>query len=269
MATYSVTDNVPFNRRGLFGVMDDAVKAMDAEPVLQCKWPGVMASPAPVTLGHDVTLKGNGCVISKYGLVVRANCVIENFRFMNIASGDAIQVIGERARHVVIKNCFFDNRESLKQDADEAISVVWGAGSEGVYIVDCVIQNFGKGMLIGCGDRSHRKAESKTKVYIKKSVFHGNSRRNPYARYCEVVLDRCIIEDWGKTWDIKSYGVRAAEGAVIRLSNCSLRQHPNAWFKPHVALDLMRGGGPHKGAIEESGGKIICTNTTIQPDWVK
>ena len=231
--------------------------------------PGQTHAAAPIVIDQPGTvLECGGHVLSGHGLVVTApNVVVCNLTIRNCA-GDGVQFLGG-ARDCTLVNVTLDNSGVHPDYGDEAISVVHGATN--IWISRCTIRGWGKAILIGCGDPEWREAEADATVIIGSTIFEGCGRRHPYVRYGTVEMGDCTIRDWGRAWSVKSYGVRAEDGAVVRMTGCRFEQRPfwqaaaNPW---RLVKELAQGCGPHKAIKTASGGKIILSKCTKNRSWI-
>lgn len=141
------------------------------------------------------------------------------------------------ANYYLISHCYLDNTGIVPSDADEAISVVWGANA---IIQNCYIKNWGKAILLGSGNEPRSMSEQMT-VTIRNCVLDGNSRRHPYVQGgMRVKIENCIIKNWGNSFHEKSGGMRI-ENSSVEVNNCLFIQdrfiQTNLW---NFFLDCCR-----------------------------
>ncbi len=201
--------------------------------------------PSHVTIdgGGQVTLTTNG-----FHLLDAEDVVIHDLAFRDVAGpGDAIGI--ERSHTVAIVHCSFDNAGLDPALPDEFVSIVWG--STDVTIAWSSFRNTDKVFLFGNGD-APPEMDATIRVTLHDNVLIGNGRRHPFVRYGRVDEYNSLIADWSYKHE-KTYGVRAAEGALVRLENDWIEQHsdaPDLTLPPELALALE--GSPWVGAVTET-----------------
>ena len=125
-----------------------------------------------------------------------------------------------RNPYYVVDHCYFDNSDVDPEDADEAISVIWGASAR---IQRTYIKNWGKGILICNGDEPDE-IRDETYVEIDHCIIDGCSRRCPYIKGGIVRMTNSLICNWGATFHEKSFGVRVGGDGVLLIENCIFLQ---------------------------------------------
>ncbi len=238
-----------------------------------CEWQGVSttASMLSVTVPETV-IQGQGRMLSGFGISLQASCSLFGMIFSQIREDDGVQIIGENARQVQVVNCILDNNGvDPNSGPDEAISIVRGAGQDGVILTGITITGWGKVILIGSGDPEWRAAESKAKVGMFGVLMDGNSRRHPYVRYIDMTMTGCTIANWGAfVYDGLTYGARAEEGANLHIVDSTIRQTPLVWRTPFKWIgNILQGFGPQMGVVRKAGGQAELINTTSSPSWVR
>ena len=176
----------------------------------------------------------------------------------------------------VVSHCFLDNSAVIPDNADEGISTLWGANAT---IKNTYIKNWGKGMLLGNGD-APESIDGNTVVTIENCVFDGNGRRNPYIQYATVHMKNCIIKNWGKTFFLKSHGVRVSTNAKLYMENCIfimdkfVQTNFKNFFKDCCKQVLSPTGilnffypGAMRGVYTEFGGKILLMDNCYKNKW--
>ena len=226
--------------------------------VIQCLWPSqvplVLMSPL-VLRQNDITLAGELRVIGAgFGLHVTGDRVnIEHLRFTSVA-GDAVMIDGPGASSCSVRGCLFVGGHPAE---DEAVSVIRGAGAEGISLVDCSFQGYAKVILVGTGDFEHAQSEANAKLFMERCHLKGNGRRHPRIRYGQAHLKDCTIADWGAVWKDFCAGIQASSGARVDIENCKFKQRICRMLNPvRLARDLIAGGGPHRAVVADSMSKV-------------
>lgn len=212
---------------------------------------GDLALASSVFVPSHVTIDGAGQVtLTTNGLHLldAEDIVIRDLAFRDVAGpGDAIGI--ERSHTVAVVHCSFDNAGLDPALPDEFVSVVWG--STDVTIAWSSFRNTDKVFLFGNGD-APPELDSQIRVTLHDNVLIGNGRRHPFVRYGRVDEYNSVIADWSYKHE-KTYGVRAAEGARVRLENDWIEQHsdaPELTLPPELAIALE--GSPWVGAVTET-----------------
>lgn len=208
-----------------------------------------LASPVPVpsrtTVDGEgrVTLTGNGLYLSG-----AEDVVLRDLAFQDVAGpGDAVTLDG--ARNVLVLHCAFDNGGLAADQPDEFVAVVNGATD--VTLAWSRFANTDKVFLFGNGD-APAEVDADIRVTLHDVLMVGNGRRHPFVRHGQVDVYNAVVADWSYKHE-KTYGVRAADGARVRLENAWIEQHSD-WTdleaSPETAVATV--GSPWLAAVAET-----------------
>lgn len=144
---------------------------------------------------------------------------------------DGITIFGalhpnSKAPKAVIRNCIIDFRNVPEEEQDEAISGVCGAVVE---VENTIIIGAKKAMLCGNGDYPNQDKEL-GRWNLFNVAFIDCGRRCPEAQDgVHVYMNQCLIENWGVTFDVRSFGAWAHRGATIEANKCVFiqKEHPS------------------------------------------
>jgi pectate lyase len=216
--------------------------------------------PSHVTIdgGGQITVEGQG-----FHLVDVEDLVFRDLRFHRILGpGDAITI--ERSHTVAVVHCDFDNEGLDPSLPDEFISVVWG--STDVTIAWSRFANSDKVFLFGNGD-APAETDEVIRVTLHDNALIGNGRRHPFVRFGQVDEYNSLISGWGLR-HVMTYGVRAADGARVRLENNWFEQESDeVALGVDCALALQLAGSPWIGACTETDdARIDAINNVVNGD---
>lgn len=115
----------------------------------------------------------------------------------------------------------FDFRDTSKEIQDEVISGVKGAE---VLLEGCVILGGIKALL--CGNSDHPCTDFQSARWeLNNCVIIGAGRRCPEAQDgTKVFMRNCWVHNWGRAFDIRSFGAWAHRGGVIIAEDCLFTQ---------------------------------------------
>lgn len=167
---------------------------------------------------RDRVFEGRGIIIREDALF--ENCVFRNITMDNGWCGDGIQCSGPIK--VTIRNCEFNNEGVDPANSDEAVSG-FRDGCQ-IFMENCTIRNWGKGILMGNGDYT-KEEEGDLFLHCKNCTFDRVGRRAPFIRYGTALMERCTFFDWGEkgTYDVKGNCIKANDAKVI-LRDCTFIQ---------------------------------------------
>lgn len=177
----------------------------------------------------------------------------------------------------LISHCHIDNSGVRPDMADEAISVVWGANAT---IKNCYIKNWGKAILLGCGDEPNSITKNMV-VNIEDCIFDGNSRRHPYIQGGMTVnMKNCVIKNWGRHFHTKSGGIRV-ENSTLHIEDCMFVQDKfvqtsllnllkDCVFQVETCRDLLNvfTPGPTRGLYTVGTSTVTMKNCYKNKWWI-
>lgn len=116
---------------------------------------------------------------------------------------DGLTVYGSNNQPTVVRQRVYDFRVCPKADQDEVLSGVDGAD---VRLSGVVILGGIKAILAGNGDHPGNDTLS-ARWLLEDCVILGAGRRCPEAQDgTTVIMRRCWIHDWGRTFDVRAFG---------------------------------------------------------------
>ena len=131
--------------------------------------------------------------------------------------GDGITVYGSDGP-VVIRNCTVDLGRWPLDKLDEGISGVDGARA---VIRRTRVTRVGKAILWGNGD--YPDTDPDAELVLEDCIIRDFGRRAPEAQDgVRVIMRRCVIRNWGirSRFTVRSFGAWAHDGASIRAEDC-------------------------------------------------
>lgn len=150
------------------------------------------------------------------------DCIFRNITMDNGWCGDGVQCEGHIQVNLI--NCIFDNTGVDPANSDEAVSGFRDGCS--IYMENCTIRNWGKGILIGNGDWT-KEEEGDLYLHCRGCDFIGVGRRLPFIRYGTALMEECNFVNWGVpgSYDVKGNCVKANLGAKCIFKDCKWVQH--------------------------------------------
>lgn len=229
---------------------------------------GEIALASSILVPGHVTIDGGGAVTltgSGLHLVDVEDVVVRDLSFRDVRGpGDAVTI--EASRTVLLLHCAFDNAGLHPDEPDEFVAVVWGATD--VTIAWSRLANTDKVFLFGNGD-APAEVDGDIRVTLHDLVMEGNGRRHPFVRHGQVDLYNSVIADWSLRHE-KTYGVRAADGARVRIERVWFEQEgdwPALATTPEAAVALV--GSPWLGAVAETeDARIDVVDAVVTDDRI-
>lgn len=173
---------------------------------------GEYRQAAPFRVAAGVTLDGRGLVTVRGGLRLQR---ADGARILGVAvNGSADDAIGidHTGGTVVIE------RVTLTGAADGCLDVVRSVGQARVYVVDTVLHDCRKAMLLGHYDPGQ---DAALVVHLERVIFRDNDARNPKVHRAAVTMRDSRVIRWGsRAVDaqlgarVTLYGVRFDEGPM-------------------------------------------------------
>lgn len=188
-----------------------------------------------------------------------------------------------------IRQRVYDFRNCPKTEQDEVLSGVDGAD---VRLSGVVIFGGIKAILAGNGDHPGNDVRY-ARWLLEDCVIIGAGRRCPEAQDgTTVIMRRCWIHDWGRTFDVRSFGGWAHRGARIIAEDCLFTQsHLWPWeldvmtamtdMGNHIGQAVNDHGltallhprtylpGPCRGLTADTGGLVLATHCYRNRRWIK
>ena len=191
---------------------------------------------------------------------------------------DQCQIVLSRSGKTNIRcygnGIFIVSNTVLSCDADfpdsELVSVGEGAN---IYFYRCRFQNSDRGILIGSNEHREETHSSISATFVE-CVFEDIGKWNPFARYGQIRLFRCLVKNWGKPGFSSSDGFLVGKHAQGLAGSCVFIQKPLLSCLNKGTLQEMFRGFPllvpgfAKAAHAEYGGQIRLYNCYKNRWWL-
>ena len=179
---------------------------------------------------------------------------------LNVDDGVGIAVPNEM---LYLHDCIIDLDNLPLKNQDEAVAVTWGSSAR---IVNCVIRNAGKLILLGSGDEDHRADEEKKEVTLEYCLLEQFGRRGPEVQ-CGMIcnLKNCIIRNWGWSdqFTVRSFGAWAHDGGIINATNCVFVNENTLHLRQRIQDRIYH----ISQAVQDNGIKALFKKLTYTAGW--
>lgn len=202
---------------------------------------------------------------------------------------DGLTVYGSSQQPTEVRQRVYDFQRYPKADQDEVLSGVDGAV---VRLSGVVILGGIKAILAGNGDHPGKDVRY-ARWLLEDCVIIGAGRRCPEAQDgATVTMRRCWVHDWGRTFNVRSFGGWAHRGARIIAEDCLFTQsdlwpwgldmltaikdvgnHIGQAVNDHGLTALLHPRtylpGPCRGLTADTGGLVLATHCYRNRRWIK